>query len=125
MLGDTLTYTVGGSGGTAKTLKKIAEQNYSSEYVLFDGSAPVIKFSAKVRHLVETVRPGLLGVNRHIITFRNDWTDATTGFARFRETQLTLRNQDSEVPADMSDCAEALAYWASEANLLKIIGWES
>jgi hypothetical protein len=123
MLGDTLTITHGGSGGSAKVLKQINQDGYSSEYFLNDGTD---RWRAIVRHAKEAPRNGGLPYDRHTVIFRAEYGDGTTDNPYgIQEAILTIRLAPSDTPANVSNLVEGLAYWASEANILKIIGWES
>lgn len=124
MIGDTLTITLGGSGGAAHVLPWINQDAYSREYFLNDTDN--IRYRAFIRHLKETVKNGAPPVDRHTVTFRLDFGDGSTeNPIGFREASLILRGQPSDVPGYVSDVGEALAYWSTQANLLKVLGWES
>ncbi len=66
MLGSTLTVTLNGSGGTAKTLALINQDGYSSEYFLDDTT---VTYRARVRHSRDTVKAGTQPFDRHVVTF--------------------------------------------------------
>ncbi|UJQ85165.1 MAG: putative coat protein [Boaesivirus pseudofaecivicinum] len=122
MLGDTLTVTLGGSGGTAVVNSKINQDGYSSEY-LKKGTDYEVR--ARIRHSKEKARGSLPELERHNVEFTQTVYATDTEPQRFRQAYLVIRCEPDDVVADVSNLAEALAYWASEANLLKVIGWES
>lgn len=126
MIGDTITLTIGGAGGTAITLAKIREDNYASEYFCTFGTDPVIRATAKVKHSKEKVASGAPLVDRHNVTFRFEWGDGSSAHpVTFREATIILRNTPDDVAEFVADLGQALTYWASEAMLEKVIGWES
>lgn len=123
MLGDTLTVTLSGSGGTAVVCSKINQDAYSAEY-LKKGTTYEVR--VKVRHLKETVRAGGQSFDRHEVTFTQfDYPTEAKPNGVTRETKLTIRNDPSDLEASVTDLAEALAFWATSANLAKLFGWEA
>lgn len=123
MLGDTLTVTLDGSGGTAVVCSKINQDAYSSEYLKKRTSDEV---RVKVRHIKETVKAGATPVDRHILTFTQFvYPTEAKPLGVTREATLTIRNDPSDTEADVTDLGEALTFWATDANLTKLFGWES
>lgn len=122
MLGDTLTVTVGGSGGTARTLSKINQDAYSAEY-LWKGSSEQLQ--VLVRHNKETPKGGAQ-IDRHNVTF-NEFVYPTTEkpLGVTRQVSFTLRNDPTDAEGSVTDLGEALSYWMSSSNLAKLFGWES
>lgn len=117
MLGDTLTMTLGGSGGTAKVLQKINQDGYSSEYYLRESTQ---EFRAKVAHSKSGER------NRHFVEFKQTIFATELGDPdTIRSTSLVIWDYPADTAADVSDLTEALAYWAAEATVLKLLGWQS
>jgi len=122
MLGSTLTATLGGSGGTACAANLINQDGYASEY-LYKGATYEVR--ARVRHSKETVRGGNRPVDRHQVEFTQTVYATSTDLESVRQAYIIIRNHPDDTLADVSNLAEALVYWASEANLLKVLGWES
>lgn len=123
MLGDTLTITLGGSGGTAVVCNKINQDSYSAEYLFRNTSYEV---RAKVRHSKESVKAGQPAVDRHNLeitqtVFSGDLSVPDT----VRQAYIVLRNTPSDDSAAVQDVAEALAFRLDATTLGKIIGWES
>lgn len=123
MLGDTLTVTVGGSGGTANACSKIQESGYSSEYLKKNVADEV---RVRVRHLKETARQGAVALDRHQVVF-TQYVYPTEAKPQgvTREVQLIIRNDPTDAVTDVTNIGEALAFWATTSNLDKLFGWES
>lgn len=125
MLGSTLTVTLDGSGGTAKTLPLINQDGYSSEYFLDDTTTT---YRAKVRHSKDTVKAGSQPFDRHTVTFTRfvKPTEAAP-LGRTAEVIFTIRNDPNDTPADVIDLAEAMSFYTVKAGGIhaKLLGWES
>lgn len=125
MLGSTLTVTLDGSGGTAKTLPLINQDGYSSEYFLDDG---LVTYRAKVRHSKDSVKAGSQPFDRHTVTFQRFLKPATAyPLGRLTEVIFTIRLDPAEVAADVIDVAEAMSFYMVKAGGIsaKLLGWES
>jgi len=124
MLGNTLTVTLDGSGGTAKALPLINQDGYSSEYFLDDTT---VTYRAKVRHSRDNVKVGSQPFDRHTDVLAVHETDrgAPPGVA-FRGL-LTIRNDPSGVLSEIIDIAEAMSFYTVKAGGIsaKLLGWES
>lgn len=123
MLGDTLTMTLDGSGGTAKVTSKINQDGYAAEYLLKESTS---QFRALVRHSKESVKANGVNYDRHNVLFEQyvyPTEAAPNGFTR--QVSLTIRCQPEDTLADIVDLGEALTYWASDTILGKLVGWES
>ncbi|DAD50940.1 TPA_asm: coat protein [ssRNA phage SRR6254984_1] len=125
MLGSTLTITLDGSGGTAKVLPLINQDGYSSEYFLDDST---VWYRAKVRHSKDSVKAGTQAFDRHTVTFQRYLkpTEAAP-LGRLTEVITTIRNDPSEVAADVIDVSEAMSFYMVKAGGIaaKLLGWES
>lgn len=123
MLGDTLTVTVGGSGGAANVCSKIQESGYSSEYLKKNATDEV---RVRVRHLKETAAAGKTPLDRHNVVFTQYvYPTEAKPLGVTREVQLIIRNDPTDAVADVTNMGEALAFWATSGNLDKLFGWES
>nr|QDH87021.1 MAG: hypothetical protein H1RhizoLitter1496_000002 [Leviviridae sp.] len=121
-LGDTLTITLGGSGGTAKVLKKINQDGYSSEYYLPEASSA---FRAKVRHTKESVKQGQVPYERHNVEF-TETVYASGSVPEFvRQAYVVIRHKVGDTAATVSDLGEGLSFYLNETLYGKLIGWES
>lgn len=121
MLGDSLTFTIGGSGGTAKALKKINQDKYSSEYLLRSATD---EFRARVRHSA-SAKPGKPVNDHHNVELTHTVFATATEPEKVRKAFLTMVVQVGDDPALTIDVAEALVYFLSGANLALLAGWES
>lgn len=122
MLGDTLVFTLGGTGGTARTLNKINQDGYASEY-LYRSSTDEIR--ARVRHTRESVRAGKPVMERHNVELTQTVFATPVAPEFVRQTYVVFRNQIGDDLALNTDVSEALVYFLTGANLLKLAGWES
>lgn len=125
MLGSTLTVTLDGSGGTAKTLPLINQDGYSSEYFLDEG---LITYRAKVRHSKDTVKNGSQPYDRHTVTFsRFVKPTSTIPLGSNTEVTYTIRTDPNGVQADIIDLSEAMSFYMVKAGGIaaKLLGWES
>lgn len=117
MLGDSITITLGGSGGTAKVLPKINQDGYSAEYLLRESTQ---EFKAKVSHSKNGTR------DRHYVEFKQTvfaTTDGEDDTVRTVSTVILAKPSDTE--SEVTDLSEALSYYLDATNVPKIIGWES
>lgn len=123
MLGDTLTVTLDGSGGTAKVLSKINQDGYAAEYLLKEAT---MQHRALVRHSKESPKSNGVNYDRHNVlfeTFVYPTEAAPNGFTR--QISMTIRCQPEDALADVVDLGEALTYWATDTIQGKLVGWES
>lgn len=125
MLGSTLTVTLDGSGGTAKTLPLINQDGYGAEYYLDDG---LVTYRAKVRHSKDNVKAGTQPFDRHSVTFSR-FVKPTTSIplGSLTECTFTIRTDPNGVSADIIDLSEALSFYMVKAGGIaaKLLGWES
>jgi hypothetical protein len=125
MLGSTLTVTLDGSGGTAKILPLVNQDNFSSEYYLDE---TLVWYKAKVRHSTDTVKVGTQKFDRHSVTFQRYLKPTTTvPLGNLTEITYTIRNEPNEVPADIIDLSEAMSFYMVKAGGIaaKLLGKES
>jgi hypothetical protein len=123
MLGDTLTVTLGGSGGTARVCNKINQDNYSSEYVNRNSTDEI---RVKVRHSFEKSPVGSWPIERHNVEFTQTvFSGDPTIPDTFRQVYLILRNTKSDDASEVSDLGEALSFYLTETIFGKLINLES
>lgn len=123
MLGETLTVTLDGTGGTAVVLSRINQDKYASEYL---AKRALDELRVRVKHSKDTVKAGSQAFDRHVVTFEQfvfPTVDKPLGITR--SVTLTVRNSPSDLEADVTNLGEAMTLWASDANLTKLFGWES
>ena len=125
MLGNTLTITMNGSGGTAKVLPLINQDGYSTEYFLDEG---LVTYRAKIRHSRDTVKAGTQPFDRHVVTFTRfvKPTDLIPLGSQI-DVSFTIRSDPNGVAADMIDVSEAMSFYMVNAGGIaaKLLGWES
>lgn len=119
MLGDTITIT---HNAVSKVLSKINQDNYSSEYLLRSATD---EFRIKVRHSVESPQPGKVPFDRHnielsVTTYATPTTSEVTNI-----TSVTMRTRKGTDPAVALLAAKAQLGYLSDANVTKLIAWES
>lgn len=123
MLGDTLTVTLDGSGGTAVVTSKINEAGYATEYLKKRTNDEV---RVRIKHSVDAVKAGTQKFDRHNVTFEQYvYPTEAKPLGVLRQATLIIRNDPSDDEAAVTDLAEALMFWATDANLTKLFGWES
>lgn len=125
MLGDTLTVTLDGSGGTAKVLPKINQDSYSAEYFLNEVTE---QFRAKVRHSKDNVKAGTQPFDRHTVTFsRYVKPTEAKPLGSLSEISFTIRNDPDGDSAGQIDLSEAMSFYMVKAGGIanKLLGWES
>lgn len=125
MLGSTLTVTLDGSGGTAKTLPLINQDGYSSEYFLDEAT---VQWRAKVRHSQDSVKAGTQAFDRHTVTFQR-FLKPTATFPAGLTTEViyTIRTSPAETASDVIDLSEGMSFYMVKAGGIaaKLLGWES
>lgn len=125
MLGSNLTITLDGSGGTAKVLPLVNQDNYSSEYYLDEAT---VWWKAKVRHSTDSVKSGSQPFDRHTVTFQRFLkpTEAAP-LGRLTEVIFTIRNDPNEVASDIIDVSEAMSFYMVKAGGIaaRLLGKES
>ncbi len=125
MLGSTLTITLDGSGGTAKILPLINQDNYSSEYFLDEAT---VQWRATIRHSTDTVKAGTQDFQRHTVTFER-YLKPTATFPLGQRSQVIfiIRASKDDVTSDVVDVSEAMSFYMVKAGGIatKLIGMES
>lgn len=119
MLGDTISLT---HNSVARVLSKINQDNYSSEYLLRTATD---EFRLQVRHSTESAKPGVVPFERHNLEFTAT-TFATPTVAEVKNiSSYTIRTRKGTDPATALLAAKAQVAWLSDANVTKLIAWES
>lgn len=120
MLGDTITIT---HNSVARVLSKINQDNFASEYLL---RIATDEFRLIVRHSTESAaKSGVLPFERHYIEFSHTLFATSTTPEQKRISAVTVRSRRGDDPAAALLAAKAMIAWASDANLTKLIAWES
>lgn len=118
MLGDTISITV---NAVAKTLKKINQDQYSSEYLLRETTG---EFRMKVRHSTDkgTVRGETM--DRHNVELSRTIFGTAPDDGYTIVVSTTLRNPQRIDGVEVDQISDGLADWV-KANGVLLVGWES
>lgn len=125
MLGDSITFNLGGTGGDAIVMPKINQDGYSAEYYTDTGTGT---YRLQIRHSRDKVKAGTQAFDRHNVTFTRfvkptvDSPLGSTSSATF-----ILRNDPNEAPSTVVLLSDAMAHFFDEDGTvaLKLVGWES
>jgi hypothetical protein len=118
MLGDSITITLGGSGGTDKVLNKInSGKDYSAEYLLREATQ---EFSALISHSKNGTRDRhYMEVKQTIFATDPDEADIV------RTVSAVILAKPSDTSADVTDLQEGLSFFLDGTNTPKLLNWES
>lgn len=119
MLGDTISIT---HNAVARVLSKINQDNYSTEYMLRTSTE---EFRIYVRHAVETAKAGIVPFERHNIEYIHTTFPTATVALLEERVAFTIRCKRMGDPAEALKTAKALQGFLTDANLTKLIAWES
>lgn len=119
MLGDTITIT---HNAVARVLVKNNQDNYSSEYLLRTATD---EFQLFVRHARETAKAGVVPFERHNIEFVHTKFATLTTVEQQQRATYTVRCRRGDDPAEALLTAKAINGWLTDANVTKLIAWES
>jgi hypothetical protein len=122
MFGDTLTVTLDGSGGTARVCSKINQDAYSSEYL---NRISTDEIRVRIRHSKEAAKAGQsYPMERHNVEFTQTVFATPTAEEKVRQIYVVIRNRADDALVDVTNLAEALPFWLTDANLDKLNIWE-
>lgn len=119
MIGDTITLT---HNSVSRVLSKLREENFSSFYQLRTATD---EFVINVRHSTETAKPGTVPFERHNIELKHTLFATPTTFEVVNVVSTTIRARRGSDPAATLLDAKALMGWLSDANIGKLVAWES
>lgn len=108
----------------AKALPRINQDAYSSEYLLKEATG---EFRLKIRNSVNgTLRDGVMKVERHNVEFTH-WLYPTPTYVNGfrRKVYIVIENEVGDDPVVVNDHAESLLLWCTEANISKLLAFES
>lgn len=108
----------------AKALVKINQDGYSSEYLLKESTG---EYRLKIRNSVNsTKRDNVMTVERHNVEFTYwRYPDVTYVNGLRYKAYLVIENEVGSDPVVANDLAEALINWCTEANIVKLLAFES
>lgn len=118
MLGDSISITV---NAVALTLKKVNQDNFSSEYLLKETSG---EYRMKIRHSTEKALVQGETMERHNVEFSHlvYGTAPDDGYNTIIST--TIRNPKRIAAAEVDQLSDGLADFV-KANGVLLVGWES
>lgn len=123
MFTDPLSITIDTIG--AQALARINQDNYGSEYFL-QAADGLSEFRVKIRHSKETVKVGANPVDRHNVELTQYvYPTASVPNGRVRQAYLVFRNEPGDSLTLANDLMEALMLFTTEANITKLLAWES
>ncbi|UJQ85475.1 MAG: putative coat protein [Frobavirus nemorishabitans] len=123
MFTDPLSVTVDTIG--AQALSRINQDSYGSEYLL-QAADGLSELRMKIRHSKETVKVGANPVDRHNVELTQYvYPTASIPQGRTRQAYLVFRNEPGDSLVLANDLMEALMVWTTEANIVKLLAWES
>lgn len=118
MLGDSIILTV---NAIAKTLKKINQDSYSSEYLLKEASG---EYRLKVRHSTEKNLVRGETMDRHNVELSRTVYGTAPDDGYTVIIASTLRNPQRVEAVEVDQYSDALADFV-KANGVLLVGWES
>lgn len=120
MLGDTVSITV---NAVAKTLAKINQDGYSSEYYLREATQ---EFRLKVRHSKDRPNGKGVQVDRHNVELTQTiYPDASGLGGKTRRVYGVITNEFSDDAVALGYLQSALNGFMTAANVSKFANWES
>jgi hypothetical protein len=123
MLGDTITITLDGAGGTARVCSKINQDSYSAEYL---NRLSTDEIRVKVRHQKESLKAGdTYPLERHNVLISQIVFATLTTPERYREISFTIRNRPDDAVLGVTDLGESMTYYLTDTILDKLYLWES
>lgn len=118
MFGDSITVTV---NAVAKTLKKINQDSYSSEYLLRESTG---EYRLRIRHSKEKTKIRGETMERHNVEMTYTLFGVTPDDGYTTVVSTTLRNAERISGVEVDQLSDALADWV-KANGVLLVGWES
>jgi hypothetical protein len=112
--------TLGGSGGTAKSLPKINQDQYGSEYYLREATQD---FRVKIRHTRESAKADGTVLERHNLEITQTVFGTSGAPDRVRQVYVVLRNTKADTLADIQNLGTALSYYMDATHFGDLVGW--
>lgn len=119
MLGDTVAITV---NAVAKTLAKINQDGYASEYYLRE---TLQEFRMKVRHSKDRPAADGVQVDRHNVELTQTVYATSTTPEIIRKAYCVITNRFSDDATQVGYLQGALNGFMTAANVTKLANWES
>lgn len=120
MIGDTISITI---NSIAKVLSKINQDAYTSEYFLKE---TLSQYQLKIKHTKDKVSAGSLERHRHVLTLTQTvFPVAPATLNTVRQYSITLVGDYNDDNTVQGQNGVGVNTWASQANLVKLLNWES
>lgn len=118
MLGNTLVI----NDGSARTLVKINQDNYASEYLLRTSLA---EYLARVRHTQTSAKNGSPAYDRHNFEVVKTTFATDTAAEYYQKFYFVWEHLPSDGDVTLADAVCDLAIASTNAFLVSLSGWES
>jgi hypothetical protein len=112
--------TLGGSGGTAKSLPKINQDQYGSEYYLREATQD---FRVKVRHTRESANSAGVVLERHNLEITHTVFGTAGAPDDVMQAYVVLRNSKTATLATVQNLGTALSYYMDATHYGDLVGW--
>jgi hypothetical protein len=119
MLGESIALT---HNSVSKSVSRINNDLYSGEYLLRTATEELL---LTTKHIKESPRKGELPFERHLIELKVTTFATLTVAETTHVVTFTVRTRRGSDPADALKAAKALLGWTTDANVTKLIAWES
>lgn len=120
MFADTITFTI---NAVAKVLTRINQDGYSSEYLLKETDG---EFRAKLRNSSYTRNGTSIKVDRHNVELIHTvYPVAPATQPIIRKTYVVFENDNGDALVSNSKNTASVMVFMSEANITKLLNWES
>nr|UJQ85051.1 MAG: putative coat protein [Leviviridae sp.] len=120
MLGDTLVVTI---NAVAKTLNRINQDGYASEYFLREATQD---FRMKVRHTKDRPTSAGVAVDRHNVELTQTiYPVAPATVNKIRRVYGVITNENSDDSVQIGYLQAGLSGFLTAANVTKLANWES
>lgn len=119
MLGETITIT---HNTVARVLPRINQDNFAATYQLRTATE---EFRVNVRHATESAKAGVVPFERHNFEFIHTTFATATTVEVKQIASFTARCLRGDDPGAALLTAKAMIAWLSDANVTKLIAWES
>lgn len=117
MLGESINILIGGTGGVAKTLTRINQDNYTAEYLCRES---ICEYRAKITH--NKSKNG----DRHFMEIRQTiFAVAPSTVDVVRTASVVICAKGSDDATAVVDLYEAINHYLTGAIATRLVGWES
>jgi hypothetical protein len=106
----------------AKSLPKINQDNYGSEYLYRDTTS---ELRLKIRHSKESPKAGSTQVNRHNVELTQTIFATSTSPIITRQAYLVIRGEYNDADLSVSYVTQGLVDFLTDATIADILTWQS